>query len=182
MHKKHQRGDNSKSMIVRALIFVRDTSSCPVPHNCEVSSIFSKWFSSYRANTKMFTDGRTDGRQAHRCIPRTFRPGDKNIQTTTPAHTASAVGPCPTLFQIRRTSQHWKLTQHHRTTPCYSFTLGLEFLRTRNPRPRNPNRRVNGECRKFVSGIFVYPRVIEFPALSVDPRVGISRSASVTDV
>ena len=27
---------------------------------------------------KMFTDGRTDGRQAHRYIPQTFRSGDKN--------------------------------------------------------------------------------------------------------
>ena len=26
----------------------------------------------------MLTDGRTDGRQAHRYIPRTFRSGDKN--------------------------------------------------------------------------------------------------------
>ena len=33
-----------------------------------------------------------------------------------PASTASAVGPCPTISQIRRTPRHWKFTQHHRTT------------------------------------------------------------------
>ena len=59
--KKHQREDNSKSITVRALIFVRDTSSCPVLHNCEVSSKYSKQYSSYRVDTKLFTDGHTDG-------------------------------------------------------------------------------------------------------------------------
>ena len=39
-----------------------------------------------------------------------------------PAPIASAVGPCPTLIQISRTSRHWKLTQHHRTTqPPHPF-------------------------------------------------------------
>ena len=33
-----------------------------------------------------------------------------------PAPTASAVGPCPTLFQTSRTPRHWKFTQNHRTT------------------------------------------------------------------
>ena len=33
-----------------------------------------------------------------------------------PAPIASAVGPCPTMIQISRTPQHWKFTQHHRTT------------------------------------------------------------------
>ena len=33
-----------------------------------------------------------------------------------PAPTASAVGPCPTLFQTSRTPLHWKFTQNHRTT------------------------------------------------------------------
>ena len=32
-----------------------------------------------------------------------------------PAPTARAVGPCPTISQIRRTPWHWKFTQHHRT-------------------------------------------------------------------
>ena len=59
MHKKHQRGDNSKSIKARALIFVRDTSSWPVLHNCEVSSKYSKQYSSYWADTKMFMDGHT---------------------------------------------------------------------------------------------------------------------------
>ena len=48
---------------------------------CCVSSKYSRRFSSYRAAAKMFTDGRTNGRQAHRYIPRTFRSGDKNAVT-----------------------------------------------------------------------------------------------------
>ena len=60
--KKQQREDNSKSVKGRALIFVRDTSSWPVLYNCEVSSKYSKWFSSYRTDTKMLTDGQMDGR------------------------------------------------------------------------------------------------------------------------
>ena len=43
MHKK-SKGYNSKSIKARALIFVRDTSSWPVLHNCEVSSKYSKRF------------------------------------------------------------------------------------------------------------------------------------------
>ena len=31
---------------------------------------------------------------------------EKNVQTTAPAPTASAVGPCPTLIQISRMSRH----------------------------------------------------------------------------
>ena len=76
--KKHQRVDNSKSIKSETLIFVRDTLSWPVLHNSEVSSKYSKRYSSYWADTKMFTDGQiTDGRQAHRYIPRTFWSGDK---------------------------------------------------------------------------------------------------------
>ena len=37
----------------------------------------------------------------------------KNVQPP-PAPTASALGPCPTLFQISRTPRHWKFTQHRR--------------------------------------------------------------------
>ena len=33
-----------------------------------------------------------------------------------PAHTASTMGPCPTIIQISRTPQHWKFPQHLRTT------------------------------------------------------------------
>ena len=59
--KKHQRGDNSKSIKARALIFVRDTLSWPVLHNCDVSSKYSKWYSSYWVDTKMLRmDVRTD--------------------------------------------------------------------------------------------------------------------------
>ena len=60
--KKHQRGDTSKSNKGRALVFVCDTSSWPVLHNCEVSSKCSKRYSSYWVDTEMFTDGWTDRR------------------------------------------------------------------------------------------------------------------------
>ena len=63
--KKHQRGDDSKSNKARALIFVHDTLSWPVLRtcNCEVSSRYSKWYSDFWADTKMFMDGRTDDGQ-----------------------------------------------------------------------------------------------------------------------
>ena len=41
---------------------------------------------------------------------------EKNVQTTPPASTASAVGPCPALIHISRTPRHWKFTRHHRPT------------------------------------------------------------------
>ena len=40
----------------------------------------------------------------------------KMSKQPSPAPTASAGGPCPTLIQISRTPRHWKFTQHHRTT------------------------------------------------------------------
>ena len=40
----------------------------------------------------------------------------KNVQTTPPAPTTRAVGPCPTLIQTSKTPRHWKFTQDHRTT------------------------------------------------------------------
>ena len=46
----------------------------------------------------------------------------KNVQTTPPAPTASAVGLCPTLIQISRTPRHWKFTQHHCTTRPPPYT------------------------------------------------------------
>ena len=51
----------------------------------------------------------------------------KNVHTTPPAPTASAVGPCPTLIQISRAHRHWKFTQHHRTTrpPPYNVKKGV---------------------------------------------------------
>ena len=40
-----------------------------------------------------------------------------------PAPTESAIGSCPTIIQISRTPQHWKLTQHHRATrPHHSWS------------------------------------------------------------
>ena len=44
-----------------------------------------------------------------------------------PAPTASAVGPCPTLIWISRTHQHWKFTQHHRTTPVKGPRMILTY-------------------------------------------------------
>ena len=41
-----------------------------------------------------------------------------------PVPTASAVGPCPTISQIRRTPRHWKFTQHHRTTTATDGIVG----------------------------------------------------------
>ena len=49
----HQGGNNSESMKVRVVILVCNTSSWPVLHNCEVSWLYSKWFSSYGANTNL---------------------------------------------------------------------------------------------------------------------------------
>ena len=40
----------------------------------------------------------------------------KNVQTTPPVPTASAVGRCPTIIQISRIPRLWKFTQHHFTT------------------------------------------------------------------
>ena len=60
---KPSRGNNSESMTGRVVILVRDTSSWPVLQNCKVSSKYSERYSSYRADTKTFTDGRTDDGQ-----------------------------------------------------------------------------------------------------------------------
>ena len=40
----------------------------------------------------------------------------KMSKRPTPAPTANAVGPCPTVIQISRTHRHRKFTQHHRIT------------------------------------------------------------------
>ena len=53
LHLKPSRGNNSDSMEVRVVILVRDTSSWPVLYNCEVSWLYSKGYSSYRADTNM---------------------------------------------------------------------------------------------------------------------------------
>ena len=41
---------------------------------------------------------------------------EKMSKQSPPAPTASATGPCPTIIQISRTTRHWKITQHLRTT------------------------------------------------------------------
>ena len=53
MHLKPSRGNNSESMKARVVILVRDTSTWPVLHNCELSWLYSKGYSSYRADTNM---------------------------------------------------------------------------------------------------------------------------------
>ena len=54
LHLKPSRRNNSKSMIGRVVTLVRDTLSWPVLHKCEVSWLYSKRFSSYGANTKLY--------------------------------------------------------------------------------------------------------------------------------
>ena len=46
------KGDNPKSKKGRVVIIVRDTSSGPVLHFCQVPSKYSKGYSSYRAGEK----------------------------------------------------------------------------------------------------------------------------------
>ena len=53
LHLKSLREKNSESMKARFVILVCDTSSWPVLHNCEVSWLYSKGYSSYRADTNM---------------------------------------------------------------------------------------------------------------------------------
>ena len=55
LHLKPSRGNNSERMKERVVIviLVRDTSSWPVLQNCEVSRLYSKWFSSYGVDTKL---------------------------------------------------------------------------------------------------------------------------------
>ena len=50
------KGDNTKSKKGRVVILVRDTSSGPVLHFCPVPSKYSKGYSSYRADTKSFSN------------------------------------------------------------------------------------------------------------------------------
>ena len=80
MDKIHQRGDNLKNNKAKALIFIPDTSSLPVPHNNEVSSKYSKQHSSYSADKKMHTVGRTDGRMPGSSVyPPNLLSGDKKV-------------------------------------------------------------------------------------------------------
>ena len=58
----------------------------------------------------------------------------KMAKQTPPAPTASAGGPCPTISQIRRTPQHLKFTQHHRTTQPPPVLMPLYKKKTNIPR------------------------------------------------
>ena len=53
LHLKGSRGNNSESMKVRVVILVPDISTGPVLNNCKVSWLYSKGYSSYRADTNM---------------------------------------------------------------------------------------------------------------------------------
>ena len=50
------KGDNSKSKKARVVNLVCDTSSCPDLHFYQVSSKYSKGYSSYRADKKFYAD------------------------------------------------------------------------------------------------------------------------------
>ena len=50
------KGDNTKSKKGRVVILVCDTSSDPVLHFCQVPSKYSKGYSSYRVDTKSFSN------------------------------------------------------------------------------------------------------------------------------
>ena len=85
--KKHQRGNNSKSIKARALNFC-------LGHRHDRFYITVKYHQNIpkriqvleRTQKCLHMDLRMDGRQAHRYIPRTFRLGDKKNYTHT--------GPC----------------------------------------------------------------------------------------
>ena len=55
------KGNNSKSKKARVVILVRDTSFHPVLHSYQVSSKYSKGYSSYRLDKKFYADGDADG-------------------------------------------------------------------------------------------------------------------------
>ena len=55
------KGDNSKSKKGRVVIFVRDTPSGPVLHFYEVSSKYSKGYSSYREDKRFYADADANG-------------------------------------------------------------------------------------------------------------------------
>ena len=78
--KKHQRGDNSKS-IKRELSFLyaihrHDLLYITVKYHQNIPNGFKviEW-----TQKCLQLDGRTDGRQAHRYIPRTFRSRDNDM-------------------------------------------------------------------------------------------------------
>ena len=61
------KGGNSKSKKVRVVILVCDTSSCPDLHFYQVSSKYSKGYSSYRADRKFYANANAD---AYRICPK----------------------------------------------------------------------------------------------------------------
>ena len=53
LHLKPSRGNNSERMKAGVVILVRDTSSWPVLHNCEILWLYFKGYARYRADTNM---------------------------------------------------------------------------------------------------------------------------------
>ena len=102
MHKKHQRGDNSKSN--KELSFLYAT------HRHDLFYITVKYHQNIpngiqvikRTRKCLRTDGQmTDGRQAHRYITRTFRSGDKKLEMSTiicAKHMVSEASVCSKLI------------------------------------------------------------------------------------
>ena len=79
LHQKSTRGNNSESMKVRVVILVCDTSAWPVLPNCEVSWLYSKGYSSYRADINMHkkaSKGRSlkkyESQSSHFCMWQNF--------------------------------------------------------------------------------------------------------------
>ena len=67
-----------------------------------------------------------------------------------PAPIASAIGPCPTNSQIRRTPRHWKFTQHLCTTRPPHFSVRkmmIGSLKTSLILSRMSERRARGSSR-----------------------------------
>ena len=57
------KGDNSKSKTTRVVNLVSDTSFRPVLHFYQVSSKYSKGYSSYKADKKFYADAKRDPSQ-----------------------------------------------------------------------------------------------------------------------
>ena len=79
MHKNHQRGDKSKSIIARAPIFVCDNRHDLFYITVKYHKNITNGFQVIERTQNVYgrTGVRTDGRQAHHYIPRTFRSGIK---------------------------------------------------------------------------------------------------------
>ena len=72
----------------------------------------------------------------------------KNVQTTPPAPTTSAVSPCPTITKISRTLRHWKFTSNiappdhpqrgtsfcvYKLLPCQKNSNSMAPMRQKKP-------------------------------------------------